>query len=196
MSWARRRTVRGGLADTCSIFTLKWRVFYTWSQVIRAVVALGRRARTLGPRGPGPIPVPAARPRTIRSTLWYELALHFTSHCTPSTPCLYALHSIRQTAIAARLSQDCAFLMSLPYTTSEHVSRVPLRTPLTMAILGKLHVDIPSIGDAVLETALALLDQLNTHDDSYIAVEPIASLTSATHQQLPGHHHQHIVTIL
>jgi hypothetical protein len=90
--------------------------------------------------------------------------------------------------------------MSLPYTTSERVSRVPLRTPLTMPILtmpilGKLHVDTPSSGDDVPETALALLDQLNTHDDSYIAVEPIASLTSATHQ-LPGHHYQHIITIL
>jgi hypothetical protein len=64
-----------------------------------------------------------------------------------------------------------------------------------MAALGKLHVDTPSIGHVVPETALVLLDQLNTHDDRYIAVEPVASLKSATHQ-LPGHHYQHIVTIL
>jgi hypothetical protein len=70
-----------------------------------------------------------------------------------------------------------------------------------MAMLGKLHVETPSIGDAMVETALVLLDQLNTHNDSYIAMEPIAFLSSATqhlpgHHQLPGHCHHHIVIIL
>jgi hypothetical protein len=46
-----------------------------------------------------------------------------------------------------------------------------------------------SIGDAVLETAMALIDQLNTHNDRYIAMELIAFLLLATQ------HHQHIITI-
>ena len=46
-----------------------------------------------------------------------------------------------------------------------------------------------SIGDAVLETAMALIDQLNTHNDRYIAMEPVAFLSLATQ------HHQHIFTI-
>jgi hypothetical protein len=46
-----------------------------------------------------------------------------------------------------------------------------------------------SIGDAVLETAMTLIDQLNTHNDRYIAMELIAFLSLATQ------HHRHIITI-
>ena len=51
---------------------------------------------------------------------------------------------------------------------------------------GKLHVDIPmtpSIGDGALEPALVLSDQVKTHHDSYISMQPIAfvSLTTQHH---------------
>ena len=46
-----------------------------------------------------------------------------------------------------------------------------------------------SIGDAVLETAMALTDQLNIRNDRYIAMELITFLSLATQ------HHQHIITI-
>lgn len=56
-------------------------------------------------------------------------------------------------------------------------------------MLGKLHADNPSIDDAALGTAMASLDQLDVHNDRYIAMKPITSLP------LPTQHHQHIVTI-
>ena len=64
-----------------------------------------------------------------------------------------------------------------------------------MTMLGRLHVDTPSIGDAMVETALVLFVQSNTHSDGYIAMGPVDSLSPAPHQ-LPGHCHHHIVIIL
>jgi hypothetical protein len=56
-------------------------VVYSCSRGIAA-----RPNRALGPRGPGPIPLPTGRMTPIESTLWYELALHFTSVLTCTTP--------------------------------------------------------------------------------------------------------------
>ena len=54
---------------------------------------------------------------------------------------------------------------------------------------GKPHVDIPSIGDAVLKPALVLFDQFETNYDSYISTEPIFFVSLTTQ------HHQHFITI-
>jgi hypothetical protein len=54
---------------------------------------------------------------------------------------------------------------------------------------GKPHVDIPSIGDAVLKPALVLFDQFETNHDSYISTEPIFFVSLTTQ------HHQHFITI-
>jgi hypothetical protein len=49
--------VRSGLADTCSGFTLKWRVCYSWSQAIRGSGGLPEpsdRKPWADPRAVGP----------------------------------------------------------------------------------------------------------------------------------------------